>query len=62
MPGPGDCNAALNIYGTHFWCTENAPHVGLAHSNPDAHAIWVGTDEADENTAAWAKADPEGER
>ena len=37
---PPKCEAALNIKGEHFACDLDADHVGLAHSNRAAEAIW----------------------
>jgi hypothetical protein len=45
------CPAALNIMGQHFPCRQmeqmvegSTSHEGWAHSNPDAEAIWSGSD------------------
>lgn len=41
------CRAALHQDGTRYPCVEPAPHPGLVHRNPDAHAIWEGVCDGD---------------
>jgi len=36
-----NCPAALNILGEHFDCEIDSPHLGIAHSNAGAQAIWI---------------------
>jgi hypothetical protein len=61
--GPGGCRAAVSHRGRHIWCDQKSPHQGIPHGSTEAGGVvWCGVGADEDIAAAWAKADPEGER